>query len=162
MHIEALDFCYRAAQRTGAIANGIEFGSRDVNGSARGCWPDAEWVGLDLEPGDGVDIVADACAMAPLKFARFDLALSTEMLEHCRDPKMALQRMSECASWVLVTCATTGRAPHSAIDGGDVRDGEHYRNVAPDELDHPLLEQVMLEVHRDRGDVYMLGKVRNG
>jgi hypothetical protein len=34
----------------------------------------------------------------------------------------------------IVTTATTGRAPHSAVDGGVLRAGEFYRNVSPEEL----------------------------
>ncbi len=164
MHIEALDFCYRAALRTGPVDSAIEFGSRDVNGSARGCWPDTAWTGIDLEPGPGVDFVADACdpGFVELLDPAF-LVLSTEMLEHCEQPRKAIDTfVALAADWVLITCATTGRAPHSAIDGNELRDGEHYRNLAPDEVCHPALETVMHEVHRDRGDVYYLGRRNRG
>ncbi len=159
MHIEALDFVYRAQKRTGPVATVIEMGSRDVNGSARVIWPDAHWTGLDIEPGPGVDIVADACGAPPDH--KYAMAISTEMLEHCTHPRLAVAHMVEAATeWVLVTCATDGRAPHSAVDGETVRDGEHYRNVSPAELEHPLLEPVLLEVHPDRGDLYALSRVR--
>ncbi len=160
MDIEALDFCYRASQITGPVQTALEFGARNLNGTARMFWEHATWTGIDLEPGDGVDYVADATDWElQSKLEPAQLVVSTEMLEHCERPDDALSNMAALSTeWVLVTCATTGRAPHSAHDGGNVRAGEHYENVTS--LVHPKLQVVLAEVHEDRGDLYGLWRKR--
>ena len=159
MHIEAMDFCWRAHKIVGPVSSVVEFGGRNVNGSARDIWPDARWTSLDLEAGPGVDIVGDATAVPPVVRHKYAMAISTEMLEHCTHPRLAVAHMVEAATdWVLVTCATDPRAAHSAGDGGPLKGGEHYRNVEPSELEHPFLEPVLREIH-DRGDLYQLARV---
>ncbi len=158
MHVEALDFCYRAAQLIDPTTV-VEFGARNVNGTARDAFPNTRWVGYDIEPGDGV-LVHD-CTQ-PLDIPQVDLGVSTEVLEHV-DLSAAfltnLVAVVRTGGWVLVTCATDGRAPHSAVDGGDLRAGEHYRNVKPFELERRALEPLMVEVHENRGDLFLLAKV---
>src|SRR5690348_14685564 len=134
MHVEALDFCYRASRIAGPVDRAVEVGSRNVNASAREFWV-ATWTGLDIKPGPNIDIVADVTEPVD---GKWDLVLSTEMLEHCTHPRLALHHMVEASTcWVLVTCATDGRPEHNATDGGPLPDGEYYRNVSPAELDHP-------------------------
>ncbi len=69
----------------------LEVGSRDINGSVRShieAWQPAAYVGLDLYPGSGVDVVCDA-ADIDRRFGEytFDIVVSTELLEHVRDWK---------------------------------------------------------------------------
>jgi hypothetical protein len=63
---------------------------------------------------------------------------------------------------LVVTAAAPPRAPHSAVDGGPLRPGEHYRNVDPDALGAWLrgvgFVCETLEAHPDRGDVYALAR----
>jgi SAM-dependent methyltransferase len=111
----------------------IECGARNVNGTARDVISHREWVGVDIEPGPGVDIVADWCETWP-RNGRFDLVVCTEMLEHCptiADVFTVARSVLKAGGRMVVTCATTGRAPHSAVDGGPLRDGEFYENVIP-------------------------------
>jgi SAM-dependent methyltransferase len=113
-------------------------GGRDVNGTARVLYPYVPlYVGVDLLPGQGVDVVADARDWRPPSWLRFDLVLCTEVLEHAPQP----WRICETAWEILrpggafvVTCAGPGRKPHSGIDGGPLREGEHYENVDPELL----------------------------
>ena len=67
----------------------IEVGSRDVNGSVRShleAWQPAAYVGIDLYPGAGVDVVCDAMDIdRRLGENAFDLLISTELIEHVRD-----------------------------------------------------------------------------
>ena len=67
----------------------LEVGSLDVNGSVRGdimALGPAEYIGVDLQPGPGVDLICDAGDIAA-RFGdnAFDVVISTEMLEHARD-----------------------------------------------------------------------------
>jgi SAM-dependent methyltransferase len=67
----------------------LEVGSLDVNGSVRGdvvALGPAEYVGIDIRHGPGVDVVCDAADLVA-KFGEdaFDVVISTELLEHARD-----------------------------------------------------------------------------
>lgn len=49
-------------------------------------------IGLDIEPGKGVDVVADAHDL-PFEDERFDVILCTEVLEHLHTPHAAISEM---------------------------------------------------------------------
>ncbi len=67
----------------------LEVGALDVNGSVRGdivALGPAEYVGIDIRPGPGVDVICDAGDLVA-RFGEnaFDIVISTELLEHARD-----------------------------------------------------------------------------
>jgi SAM-dependent methyltransferase len=69
----------------------LEVGSLDVNGTVRPgiqALRPAEYVGIDIRPGPGVDVVCDA-AEIDHRFGpeAFDVVISTELLEHAREWK---------------------------------------------------------------------------
>lgn len=157
MHPEALAFI-RA--NIGKPASVLEYGSLNLNGSARVCAPRAQWFGVDLQPGPGVDLIADAADYVhpdPV-----DVVVCCEVLEHARHAGAITanaRRSLKPGGVFLMTCATDGRAPHSAIDGGQVRPDEYYRNVPADDyritLEHVGFTIDTLEVHPLRGDLYV-------
>lgn len=113
----------------------IELGSRDVNGSVRDLFPGAEFVGVDIGDGPGVDVVCDAADYVTDQPA--DCVVSTEMLEHtarARETVIAAFNMLKPGGMLVMTAAGPGRAPHSAVDGRTLREGEFYENVHPDAL----------------------------
>ena len=62
----------------------VDLGSSNVNGSYRSLLPEhVEYIGLDLEPGDGVDIVLDDPYRLPFEEASIDVVITGQMLEHC-------------------------------------------------------------------------------
>lgn len=142
----------------------LEFGSRDVNGTARGLFTKARYTGVDIEPGPGVDVVCDAADWPEVHGDDgFDIVLCTEVLEH--SPRW--QEIIGAAFYALrnggrffVTCATDPREPHSASDGGPLQPGEYYENVGPLEAKQ-VAERVGFFVpnltRRPRGDLYMIG-----
>jgi SAM-dependent methyltransferase len=63
----------------------LDLGSQDINGSYRPIFDDPAWcyVGLDLSPGNNVDIVLnDPYLWKPVRSASFDVVISGQALEH--------------------------------------------------------------------------------
>ena len=138
MHAEALDFLRRISL-SGPV---VEFGSRNVNGSARDAFPGLEWIGVDIEDGPGVDVVADAAEFWPDQFAPCSI-VCCEVLEHAANWKEIIRnakRIADLQCVLVITCAGPGRLPHSAIDGGPLRPGEYYRNLSAAEIRAACLE----------------------
>lgn len=136
----------------------LEIGSRDVNGSPRPlCEGAAEYIGIDVREGRGVDQVV-AAADYDGKGA-FDLVISSEALEHTPDPQEIIacaRRALKTGGRLLITAAAPDRAPHSCDGYPTVPDDEHYANIEPDELQAWLADwsDVTIEHHAERGDVY--------
>lgn len=77
----------------------LEIGSYDVNGSPRLVFDPLKpkkYLGIDQSAGPGVDVVINANKMVDvLGSGRFDIVLSTEMLEHALEWKIAVNGMKE-------------------------------------------------------------------
>ena len=62
MHPAALQWVTEALDDLPAPTRVIELGSLNVNGGLRHLFPpECDYIGVDLQPGPGVDVVADAC-----------------------------------------------------------------------------------------------------
>lgn len=85
----------------------VDVGSRDVNGSSRHLF-DGAYTGIDVESGPGVDVVCDIERwLHVVRLGSFDVVLSTEMLEHCFRPWLALGNMASLARRdgdLILTC----------------------------------------------------------
>lgn len=141
MHAEAYEWGSRFASDEPLTV--IEFGARDLNGSPRALFPNASlYVTLDILPGEGVSIVADAATWMPDR--EYDRVLCFEVFEHAaRWPAIVRTAYKACrpGGQFIVTCAGPGRGIHSGIDGeGVLHPGEHYANVPAFELDRVLRE----------------------
>lgn len=163
MHAEAYN---AVAERLKGIApprSVVEFGSKNVNGSVRPLFSSAvTYVGIDCAPGPDVDIVMDAALFEPV--LRPACVVCCEVLEHAENAQDIVTNavdILEQTGIVIITCASTCRAPHSAVDGGALREGEFYRNVEPDML-RLWLEmagavRVEVEHNAECGDAYAVG-----
>lgn len=61
----------------------IELGSQDVNGTLRDhCPAGATYVGIDMEPGKGVDLVVGAGEPLPIEAGSVDVAVTSSAFEH--------------------------------------------------------------------------------
>lgn len=61
----------------------LEIGSQAINGSLRAsALPATNYVGVDIEAGEGVDVVVEPGAPLPLEDGSFDLVLATSVFEH--------------------------------------------------------------------------------
>lgn len=134
MHPEARAWVEACLTRIPAPRSVIEIGSRNINGGVRDLFGDADYLGVDLMEGPGVDLVADA---AQVDLPAADLVVTTEALEHYPDPKAvidAVYRALVPGGALIATMAGPGRHPHSGLDGGGLHRDEHYRNIEPAEL----------------------------
>lgn len=163
MHAEAREWLTRVLGDAGPTTRVLEFGALDINGSVRSIIPDAGLhVGIDLYNGPGVDVVADASRWMPDR--TYDLVIAAEVFEHSpRWPQMldVAWRALRINGWVVITCATDPRAPHSATDGRPLTSppGEFYRNVPVSELAAVMRARGFLTVTdgHPRGDLYAIG-----
>jgi hypothetical protein len=143
----------------------LDVGGADVNGTVHDALR-SEYVVeqldvMDVAPGPGVTIVADATRLETWRElcritqsgstepALYDLVISTETLEHVQDWKMIVEGAALAlrpGGWFIGTCAAIGRRPHGARGAHDPAPGEWYWNVDPTVLVHRLRNQF-------RGDV---------
>ena len=92
----------------------LEIGSLNVNGSVRGFFS-GSYIGLDMRDGPGVDIAGTADAL-PFVAGRFEVVISTEMLEH--DPTFWLSlaemgRVLRPGGHLLLTTRGNGFGEHN-------------------------------------------------
>lgn len=160
MHSEAFAFIADKASQLGGKRRVLEIGSRDINGTPRPCFFDAvRYVGVDIAPGPSVDIVANGAELTPEMVGTFDTVLCCEVFEHTSQAETICRvayDLLEPGGVFLVTAAGPERKPHSAVDGGGLRDREYYRNVHPDALRKWLsaFKDVKVYIDEIAGDVY--------
>ncbi len=142
-----------AEHATEAKVSVLDLGGRSINGSPRHLFPNAsEYTVVDIRPGDGVDVVADA-ATYHTNGVRYDVVLAAEVFEHTASwPAICRTAHKACkpGGVFIVTTAGPGRPPHSGIDGEfRLHPGEHYANVPAFELERVLLETGWTDVTVD-------------
>lgn len=142
---------------------GLDVGGQDVNGTARDLFPGVTWHALDLYD-ENADYQVDARSFVMYGGTeRYDLVLSTEVLEHVRWWPLVVRTMFDAlrpGGFVFITAAAPPRGPHSAQGLPTKPADEWYENVNPDEL-RALVEevfqpQVVRHAYRaNPGDVYL-------
>lgn len=157
MHAGAYNYVAQVVSDHGPFAKVLEIGGRDINGSVRPLFGGADYTSLDIESGPGVDVVADAATWKAPK--PYDAVVCCEVLEHTADADRiidAARRATRRGGVVIVTAACPPRAPHSAVDGGNIHPGEYYANIDPDALAEWLaaIGTHEVTVDTDAGDVY--------
>lgn len=138
-HPEQQRFVRRAAALLPFDGPLLEIGSLDVNGSVRGVFPGAApYVGIDLAPGPGVDVVATGHDFGPDE--AFAIVVTTECLEHdpaWRTTLANIVRVLRPGGALILTCATTGRHEHGTARTSPAMSpstNEHYRNLTAAEV----------------------------
>ena len=116
-HKQQWDFCTKVKDKFPQQFKNIkvlDIGAFDVNGNEEFLFDSCEFLGLDIGPGKGVDIVCPAQEYdAPNE--SFDTIISCECWEHNPFYKESIQnatRMLKSKGLFLFTCATTGRPTH--------------------------------------------------
>lgn len=162
MHQQAFDWLRRVKPLVGARPWVCELGSYNVNGSVRELWQREAtlYIGVDVRPGPGVDVVADAGQWSLGEKLLFDLVLSTECLEHAPYPGAVCDnafRLLKPGGVFLLTAAGRQRGVHSVDGHADLAEGEHYGNIHEADLRHWLRDfAVVLIQDRDGIDIYAL------
>lgn len=72
----------------------LDIGSQDINGSYRTLFPGADYVGVDILPGNGVDVLATDMDNLPFDDASFDVVVSGQTLEHAKHPWTLTKEMA--------------------------------------------------------------------
>jgi hypothetical protein len=135
MHAAVLDWVARWAPASPCSV--LDIGGRDVNGHPVPLFhDDTTWEVVDLVEGPRVTWVGDILdhpGPGP-----YDVALCLEVAEHTPAwPAIvtkAAELLDRTSGLFVLTAAGPGRAPHSAVDGGELRAGEHYANLDPSDL----------------------------
>lgn len=149
-HQQQLDFIKNFSdliydEKKGTIFDILEIGSYEVNGSLRKYFLNSNYLGIDLIEGPGVDKVLDGSKIQSLN-KKFDIIISSECFEHAHNWKEIFNAMINSIKdegYVLMTCASKGRAEHgtnrsdffdSAIHKHEVNSSpgtndEYYKNL---------------------------------
>jgi hypothetical protein len=160
MHVEAFSFFKIALRDLPRRDSIVEIGARNINGTLRQLFvetPPFLYVGVDIAAGPLVDVVADGATFTPDSMP--DTVLCAEVFEHTNRAWAICENvltMLAPGGLFLVSAASDPRPPHSAVDGGPLREGEYYRNVPPTMLEQWLSGFSKVHVQHDQrcGDVY--------
>lgn len=143
--------------RYGPFEDVVEFGGRNFNGTIKDHFPDTNYTSLDIEPGNGVDIVANAATWRT--DVKYDAVVCCEVFEHTPQIAAIIESAYEALKpkgYLLATCAIDPRAPHGS-DGDEVKRGEYYANPDPGHLVQLLarhFEAIDVRLDRRYGDFY--------
>jgi SAM-dependent methyltransferase len=142
----------------------LEIGSRDINGAVRGLFRDcAEYVGVDVNPGPGVDVVGDFCELysADSNAATFDIVVCTEVLEHYKYPSNLIYHahyLLKPNGAFIVTCASEVRPPHSAQgEAWELQPGEYYGGITLEWMEKALSKFATSRATSQRFDLDIYG-----
>lgn len=115
-HKEQSDYINALKQKFPYAFNGkrvLEIGSLNINGTVRNAFNSDEYVGVDVGPGPGVDVVISGHEYDSDE--PFDCCISCECFEHnpfWKETFANMIRLCKSGGLVVFTCATTGRPEH--------------------------------------------------
>lgn len=148
----------------------LEVGSLDINGTVRDFFTDCDYIGVDLDEGPGVDVVAQGQEL-DYPDRSFDTVISAECFEHnpyWLETFVNMHRMADVL--VAFTCATTGRREHgttrtSPADSPFTLNWDYYRNLTEDDfadnLDlNSMFQRHSFSVNNNSHDLYFWGLVK--
>jgi SAM-dependent methyltransferase len=143
----------------------LEIGSQNINGTVRSHFTNCDYIGTDLGPAKGVDVVHDITTKSFT--GKFDVVISSEMLEHCKDWEKALINMYNNVKkngLFILTCAAPKRQEHGThkhTPQDSMFTLEHYRNISVTDFDSILpamfFNDHSLGYYRGETDLYFWG-----
>jgi hypothetical protein len=135
MHLEAMSFVASAVRTYDARGPVYEIGSKNINGTVRVLFPGDDYLGIDVVAGPCVDVVADGATYVPPTTPA--TVVCCEVLEHTEWAGAIVTQAAKVlgdGGLLIISCAGDGRAPHSAVDGGRLRQGEFYDNLSREQV----------------------------
>lgn len=160
----------------------LGIGTFNVCGTEKTFFEKSNFIGLDIGPGDGVDVICPAQDYdAPDN--SFDTIISCECFEHNPFYKETIRnavRMLKSNGMFLFTCATTGRAVHGTKTSDEVNklkhqkwitmpnvfvetwDNEYYKNLTEQDIRESLnfdsyFQKYQFSVENNHHDLYFWG-----
>jgi len=130
----------------------LEIGSLNINGSVRDFFHPTEYVGVDVAPGPGVDVVALGQNL-DYPDNSFDVAISAECFEHNPEWEATFANMHRIAKTaVIFTCASEGRPEHGTHDNHPdssplTLDWDYYRNLTAADFEQTFDIPAMFTEH---------------
>lgn len=119
----------------------LDIGSLDINGNNRYLFDNFSYIGVDLGPGNNVDVICRGHEYN--SDTLFDVVISTECFEHDEFYALTINNMYRLLKpngLFLFTCATEGRAEHgtrrtSPSDAPFVAElGDYYKNLVENDI----------------------------
>jgi hypothetical protein len=144
----------------------LEIGSLNINGTVRDFFTPTRYLGVDVGPGPGVDLVQRG-EQVDLADNSFDVAISAECFEHNPEWEATFANMYRMARVVIFTCASTGRAEHGTHSAHPdssplTLEWDYYRNLNEedfiDRFDLPaMFEDHEFQYNPESHDLYFWG-----
>lgn len=159
MHPSVIDFL-RSAVRPSEISGKevLEVGSQNVNGSPREVlvpMGPKKYIGIDFQKGKDVDLVLLVDHLTQyFGLDRFDVVVSTEMLEHAQDWRQAVRQMKNVLApdgLLIITTRSPGFPYHGYPHDYWRFRQDDFRKIFADmrierlEDDHPCMPGVLLK-----------------
>lgn len=155
----------------------LEIGSLDINGSVRSEFLSANYIGVDVGVGPGVDLVGEG-QLLDFSTGSFDVVISCECLEHNPfwvETVSNMFRMVRPGGLVIVSCATTGRPEHGTTATSSYDSPltigigwDYYKNVSRSDFEKAFAldawcDEFILIINWSVSDLYFVGiKKGNG
>lgn len=149
----------------------LEVGSLNINGTVRDFFERCSYVGIDVGPGDGVDVVCEGQNYnAPDN--TYDTVCSLECFEHNPywiETFTNMIRVCRPGGLVFFTCATEGRAEHGTSRTNPVDSPltvdlgwDYYKNLSESDFRENIalgdyFDQFAFEVNTESHDLYFWG-----
>jgi len=137
--------------------NVVEFGSLNVNGSAREKFDEPnKYTGVDTQNGEGVDVRSYCHEFKSDE--QFDVVVSTEMLEHDPYWDLSLHRMLELTKIggsLIITSAGPARHAHGQINYTPL--DRYYRNISATEIFRVISTCSFKDIHlRNKDNSFLM------
>ena len=173
-HIQQREFLQKLRETMPEAFTGVtvlEVGSLDINGTVRDFFDSTDYVGVDVAPGKGVDVVAQGEHL-DYEDSSFDVVISAECFEHNPEWVATFRNMWRMSKdIVIMTCASDGRPEHgttrtSPADSPNTLHWDYYKNL--NEADfrthfdiEGMFSEYAFEYNPASCDLYFYGRKNN-
>jgi len=152
----------------------LEIGSLNINGSVRRFYNDCEYTGIDVAPGNDVDIVSNGENYYE-KANTYDVIISCECMEHnpmYQKTWLNMLRLIKDDGLLIMTCATFGRLQHGTSINEPVSSPltiqlgqDYYKNLIQSDFEIVNLpiffSHYLFETDYSSQDLYFVGLGKN-